>query len=196
MIARSVHCATSRRRPGRTARRLALLAAGLLVLALAGCSSDDGAGPDTLRPEDLVPPGTAEMPQDGAPDVATDQIGLEDIVDGGWQMFTTNGFQEIVRQRYAGTVGGGPANVEVWISDQGTVSDADDLHDDYVQSVGTFIEWAGFADEAHTTLGMGNYTIIFRRDRFWSRLNITASSQDAQDLLELFATHIDDEITG
>jgi len=195
MIPRLSHSAATRRRPARAARRLGL-AAALLVLVLVGCSGDDGAGPDTLRPQDLVPPGTAEMPKDGAVEVAADQTGLQGIVDGGWQMFTTNGFQEIVRQYYSGTVGGAAATVEVWISDQGTTSNADDLHDDYVQAVGTFVEWNNFADEAHTALGLGSYTIVFRRDRFWSRLSITASSQDAQDLLELFATHIDDEISG
>ncbi len=174
------------------------LSAGLFLAALlvtaAGCSKDDNtSGPTIRHPQDFLPAGTEAMPKAGSPRVATDTDGLRLIVNGGYQVYTNNGYREVVEQAYSGTVGSSAASITVWIIDVGSSENADALHDELLQ-IGTWEEMDELGDEAHSQTALFAYTILFRAAGYSARLVITTSSQDAKDLVLLFATHVEQEI--
>ncbi len=174
-----------------------LVVAGLLLIAMSGspgCSKDDNtSGPTIRHPEDFLPAGTDAMAKDGNARIATDTDGLRLIVNGGYQVYTNNGFREVVEQVYSGTVGGSAASVTVWIIDVGSSENADALHRELLQ-IGTWEEMDELGDEVHNQTALFAYTLLFRRGRYSARLVSSTSSQDAEDLVLLFATHIDQEI--
>ena len=177
-----------------------LLAAGIVFFALAtspiGCGDDDGGPAPIIRhPQDFLPPGTEAMPKDGNLRTATDTAGLQDIVTGGFENYTSNGFLEMVEQVYSGTVGGASATVRVWIFDMGADENAASLHDLILQE-GSWEDWGVLGDEDHRKSGLLGFVTLFRRDNYSVQLDISSNSQDARDLLVLFASHIDQEIQG
>ena len=108
-----------------------LLLVTALVLLAAGCGGG-GSEPAILHPEDFLPPGTDAMKKNGVATTATDVSGLEDIVNGGFEVYVSNGFREMVAQDYAGTVGGSSTNIRVWIFDQGTAENEATLNEELV----------------------------------------------------------------
>jgi hypothetical protein len=167
-----------------------------LVTALtAGCGGEEGGSQPTIRhPEDFLPPGTAAMQKDGNPRTATDTAGLQDIVDGGFEVYTNNGFREMVEQMYTGNVGGSNATVRLWIFDQSSTENAQALHEDILQE-GTWEQSGKIGDAEYRRTVLFASIILFRRNQYSAQLEISANSQDAKDLLVLFATHVDQEIT-
>jgi hypothetical protein len=188
------------RRQDSAARRLLALGVVVLILGpfLLACNEDDddnGTNPVIRHPQDFLPPGTQGMPAVGSPRIATDTAGLQDIVNGGFQVYTNNGFQELAEQTYEGTVGSNSATVRIWIFDLGDAANAEALHDELLQE-GSWEEWDGVGDAAHRRTELFSHIILFRRDNYSARLDISNSSQDAKDLVVLFATHIDQRIIG
>ena len=189
--------------PRRDSSILPIIAA-VVVLILgalaAGCtedSNDNGGQPVIRQPQDFLPPSTSGMLTSGDPSVATDTASLQDVINGGYETYTNHGFEEMVYQRYEGTVSGTSAMAEVKIFDQGTAVHAEALNDE-IRQMGQFT-WeslSGIGDEAHQGVGLNAYGIIMRRADYTSELTITSSTQDAQELLKLFATHINNEIQG
>jgi hypothetical protein len=136
------------------------------------------------------------MQKDGAPRTATDAAGLQDIINGGFEDYTSNGFLEFVEQNYTGTVGGTSATVRVWIFDMGTAENTALLHDLLLEE-GAWEDWGVLGDEDHRRSTELGSVILFRRDNYSAELTVLgSSSQDARNLLVLFATHIDQEIQG
>ena len=184
------------RRRSRTAFGWALLAAVICGTALIGCSSDDETtGPAIRRPRDFLPPGTESMPRDGAPREATDTDGLRLIVNGGFQVYTDHGYREIAEQMYAGTVGQESATVRVWIVDVASAENAEALNEE-LRQIGTWQDAGEVGDQDHRRTALTGYTVLMRRGAFSVQIDVSLSSQDAQDLAVLFATHIDGEIQG
>ncbi len=174
-----------------------LLILGALAVGCSEDSNDNGEQPVIRHPQDFLPPSTSGMLTSGDPSVATDAASLQDVVNGGYETYTNHGFEEMVYQRYEGTVGGTSAMAEVKIFDQGTTANAEALNHE-IRQMGLFT-WetlSGIGDEAHQGVGLNAYGIIMRRANYTSELTITSSTQDAQELLRLFATHIDTEIQG
>jgi hypothetical protein len=173
-----------------------LTAALILPLSLLpGCGGDeDEPGPTIRHLQDYLPPGTAGMVKDGSPRLATDTAGLQDIVNGGYEVYTNNGFREMIEQRYAGTVGGNSATMKIWIFDQSTRANVLALHDELLQ-VGIWENWGQAGEEGFERTELFAYLILFRRDEYSVRLEVGNTSQDGKDLLGLFATHIDQEMT-
>lgn len=174
-------------------------AAGIFFLAVStsfiGCGDDGNPTPIVSRPADFLPHGTEAMQQEGTPRTATDNAGLRDIVDEGFEYYATNGFLEMVEQMYSGTVGGTSATARVWIFDMGTAENTASLHEQLLQE-GSWEDWAVLGDEDHRRSTELGFTILFRRDNYSAQLDINLSSQDARDLLALFANHIDQAILG
>jgi hypothetical protein len=170
----------------------------LIMIALcgAGCSGDDDgeSAPEIRHPQDFLPPGTQGMVKDGNPRTASDTVGLQEIINGGYEDFTNNGFQEMVEQNYAGTVGGNQASIRVRIYDMGAAENTAALHVELTDE-GPWQANDEIGDEEDRLRASSYQTILFRRGQYTSELVITDGSQDSMDLLILFATHIDQEIT-
>ena len=167
-----------------------------LLMSPLGCGDDDGGPKPVIRhPQDFLPPGTEAMQKDGNPRTATDAAGLRDIVNVGFEDYTNSGFLEMVEQMYSGTVGGASAAVRVWIFDMSSEENCASLHDLLLQD-GAWEDWGVLGDEDHRRTSPLGFVILFRRDNYSVQLDISANSQDARDLLVLFASHIDQEIQG
>jgi hypothetical protein len=161
----------------------------------AGCGGDDGGSKPAIQHlADFLPPGTDAMQKDGSPVTASDVTGLEDIVNGGFEVYVSNGFREMVAQHYSGTVGRSSATVRVWIFDQGSGDNAGSLNEELVRE-GAWEEVDEIGDDDHRRSELFAFIILFRRDQYSAQVEISANSQDAKDLLVLFATHIDQEMT-
>ena len=188
---------TDRRGRHHTSATLLAGAALLLLAALLpiACSDDEDNGeqPVIRHPEDFLPPDTGGMIKSGDASVATDAESLQQLINGGFQIYVNNGFVEMVQQIYSGSVGGSTAEITAWIFDQGSTTNAMALHDELLQ-LGTYEELTGIGDSAHRKDDLFTHTILFRRNNYSSQLVINPNNQDAKDLLQLFATHIDGEI--
>ncbi len=169
----------------------------VVTLSLCGCKDDDGGvTPPVRHPEDFLPPGTEGMPKYGSPRIATNVDELQEIVNGGYQDYSNNGFQEMVEQNYVGSVGGSPASATVRIFDLDSAENAAAVHGELTRE-GNWEVVEGLGDEAHQmTSGSLAHTLQFRRSLYWVSLVINSTVQDAKDLLLLFAIHIDQEIIG
>ena len=173
----------------------------ILPLLLTACGDDDGGNdnpgePEIRHPEDFLPEGTEGMPKDGANETATDLDGLKGIVNGGFELYSDNGFEEMASQLYSGTVGGAAASIAVWVIDVGTAENATALFVELQQTY-TLENGGELGDQdLRDTSGLFAYTLWFREAEYVSRLLISGSnSQDAKDLVLLFGAHIDQEIS-
>jgi len=173
------------------------LAAGIaffiLMTSPMGCGDDGGTKAKIRHPQDFLPPATEAMQKNGPPRTATDTADLQDIVKDGYEVYTNNGFVEMVEQLYQGTVGQESAAIKIWIFDMGTAKNAESLHDELLQK-GSWEEWNELGDEDHRQTKLLGFVILFRLDKYSVELEIDSKSQEAEDLLVLFATHIDYEI--
>lgn len=173
------------------------LFAGLFVLVAVGCSEDKKTTEPPIRhPQDFFPQAISGMSRDGAVRVATTTAELQEIVDGGFQVYTQHGFRELAEQNYSGTVGGTQTGLQARIFDQGTSANATALHADENVNLGGCSSLSGLGDEARHCPSFSSQTIQFRRGQYWVQLLIYNAAQDGRTVLELFAQHVDGEIQG
>jgi hypothetical protein len=175
--------------------RAAGLVLAFLLASMIGCGDDGGPAPVIRQLVDLLPPGTDTMQKDGDPRTATDASGLKGIVGSESIYYTNNGFLEMIEQMYGGAVGGTGAVARVWIFDMGSAENAAALHEELLQG-GSWEEWNDLGDEDHRRSTLLGFQILFRRDNYSAQLDISVTSQDARDVLFLFATQLDEAIIG
>lgn len=163
----------------------------------AGCGGDSGPdSPSVVRhPQDFLPQQVGNMIPAGTARTATTATELQEIIDGGYSTYTKHAFREFVQQTYQGTVGGTEAVVVVWIFEVATSDDAHALHLDEDVQTGNCQDLTGIGQEERLCLGLGNKTLQIRREQYWTRITIDESSADAEELLKLFAAHVDQKIT-
>jgi hypothetical protein len=185
-------------------KALILLAVPGLILSLAAalpaCSDDDGGGgtePEIRHPEDFIPQGTSGMSKNGSVQVATNAEELQQIINGGYEVYVTYNFQELALQNYLGDVAGSQAALDVSIYDMGTPEDAVELHDDVeINGSGNYEELDDIGEEERLFTGLGWQKIHFLKGRYWVKIYIDSNSEDAKTLLGLFGAAVVDEIDG
>ncbi|MCK4305721.1 MAG: hypothetical protein KAY24_15895 [Candidatus Eisenbacteria sp.] len=183
---------------------LAVIAIGCSNDCICNCGSDsgdgngNGNGDDTStvirHVEDFLPQDAGGFTRDGDPSIATTASELQDIINGGYEIYDNHNFQEFVEQKYKGPLDGGEKTLTVWIFELATVEDAQELYDDPEIDIGNCEELGGIGDQERLCRGLNSLLIQVQRDQYWIKLSIDSSSQDARTLLELFGTHIDLEI--
>jgi len=185
------------RSPSIATRIVTILALLSLWCWFSGCSEDEGDEQSQIRhTEDFIPPETTGMTKDGPVQIATDQTTLEEIINGGYQFYINNGFQELAAQNYLGTVGTySNIAMEVWICDVQSAANGAGLHADLMQT-GSWEQVDELGDADFRSEALTAYTILFRRGKYFMKLIIDLKTQDAKNLLGLFASHIDQEIAG
>lgn len=175
---------------------LPLLRIGLVVLLIAGCGDDkkETTEPPIRHPQDFLPQSVSGLAKDGAVRVATTATELQEIVDGGYQVYTSHGFRELAEQNYTGTVGGTQTSLLARLFDQETEANATALHADENINTGGCSPSGGIGDDARYCPSFISQSIQFRRGQYWVQLAISDVSPDGRTVLELFAQHIDSEI--
>jgi len=164
----------------------------MLVLLAAGCSED---GSTTKHPRDFLPPGDASLAQTGEPSIATNDTELNDIINGGWELFATYGFQEMVEQSYTGTIGTDTANGTIQIYDQTDVDNAAAVLEELTIE-GSWTAMNGIGTEAYSQQDLGSYTVHLRQDQYVVTLLFSSFANDTLTVMTLMAQHIVQEITS
>lgn len=184
----------------------------LLCIAVlsSGCGSD-GDGPELLEPTDLLP-GDGEISGwhwDGAPSEASDQSSLYDLINGGAAEFVERGFVSGVLQQYGGSIAGSSSTLEVFIADQGSPSNADNIYDKRAERLPFAVPFVdehgectfGDAEEARideaTTLD--SVILDFWQDRFYIQVTIDNRQADpdlARQTAMQFGENMSRAITG
>jgi hypothetical protein len=123
------------------------------------------------------------------------------LIDGGYETYAEHNFLEFAMQTYQGTVGGSQADIEVWIFEMASAEDARALYDDDDLLCAAHHETlSDIGEQAELCYASQWQRIQLQRDKYWSRVLIsnysTEASEDARTVLHLFATHVDQKISG
>ncbi len=136
-----------------------------------------------VPPADMIPAVDActGYTFDGGVIVATNLEELTEVINGGAGVYIDYGFIEAAFQNYQLDLGGSPANVSLFLYNQGLAANAADLYDHFeIGTETTITDWAG-SGEARYRLGLGNITIDFHELCFYGKIQILASGADALD---------------
>ncbi|MBD3237624.1 MAG: hypothetical protein GF330_13040 [Candidatus Eisenbacteria bacterium] len=185
--------------------RLAAGMASLLILVLPlGCGSDEEGGGDVIRhPQDFLvndvagwemTPGTLEtaLTIDELRDAAVNGSYIADAVE-------LHNFREWAGAGYLGNLGGGEARVTLWIFEQQSPTDALALYNDSESGIAPPTSESPdqeIGDEARIYVsGLNATTLDFVRGTRWVYILIDRASDDAEQVLQLFAASVDQKMT-
>lgn len=156
--------------------------AAFLITLCAGCSEDNPQQAATLRPADLLPASGEISGWDKGDFVEMDDdAALLDEINGGAEIYIQHGFVEGVIQDYEGTIGGEAAILTLWIFDQGSASNAEDLFGEEGLNLGNLTPWEA-GDEAVIDMALFHITIHLRADRFYVRVVIDKNDDEVAAL--------------
>jgi hypothetical protein len=185
-------------------RRRFIFAALCLLIANApfGCGKDDdGSNPQIRHPQDFMAADVSGWEMSvGSLEAATTLDDLRDTeVDGGFYPFELHNFQEFARAVYIGRIQGAEKQLTVWITELASEGDAAAMYDDsenYIKppSSEPLAQPVGDASRIWQN-GLFTRVLGFTRDEYWVKVSIEDLSDDADQVLQLFATNIDQGIT-
>ncbi|MBM3285808.1 MAG: hypothetical protein FJY88_00420 [Candidatus Eisenbacteria bacterium] len=165
------------------------------ALGIAGCGDDKSGKPDDQptgprHPQDLLPPTGGSITRTGDLLLADTAQELQAAINGGYTLYVSYSFQEFAGQEYTAQVGA-EQRVRIWIFRMDTTGNAQGLHNDENNQMGTPTDEYG--EEARIDVSTAT-TIRFWRGVYWVFLTIDSANADAQTFLGLLATDIDTEI--
>jgi len=174
-----------------------------ILIAIFGCSGDsnddddDNGSGTLLSPADLLPD---EDDISGwksfAPyEEAEDFDSLYIFINGGAELYIQNGFISGVFQVYNDCVGDvcGLRVIRVRIYDQGNTDNAQAVYEEVSTGIG--IPWNGAgADARIDESGLASLAVEFWQRNFFVQVIIEEKSDEALNIIKLFAAHISDEI--
>ena len=176
----------------------------LMGMMWVGCEDDktDGNGDNTLQPVDLLPQdgeisGWAKGSGEGDFQEAYDEGSLYDIIDGGAVTYINHGMESAVQQVYQGTVGTEDADLYLFITDQGSAGNCENLFNEstILPPSGSVIDDLG--DEALVDRSpLFQIVLYFREDSFFVRITIDKQSDPdaAENIAMLFARNVEEDI--
>ena len=174
--------------------RNAVITAGFFAcFLLTACSEDNPQNASNVRAADLLPASGEIQPWTcGDYEAADDFTSLYSIIDGDAQIYIDYGLVEGVIQEYeGGTIGGQPATLGLWIFDQGSVTNAENLLSDPVIIPNFFIP-IPLGDEAYLDDISDYVAIHLRADRFYVKIFIDSNGDkdQAQSIATVFANNV------
>lgn len=182
-------------------KRILLICLVLPLCILYSCSKKTSSEPpEHQTPLDLLPVDNeiSGWTRDGPPETAEDSQELWDMIDGEGQVYLDYGFVECARQVYDGNVQGLPAEIRhLYVFDQGSAENAKAVYDDERSGTGT--AWTD--DPAGTEARIDEsalfaYSIHFWEESFFVKLTIDQKTEEALDVLKLFARNVSSKIGG
>ena len=170
----------------------------VVAVAITGCSEDseDDSTP-ILSPVDLLvdDDDISGWRSIGSYDEANDFDGLYDLIDGGAEQYIDEGFVSAAFQIYESCVGEvcRLAKVTLRIYDQGESENARAVYEKVSTGIG--IPWGGAGTEARIDeSGLASYTVEFWEQNFFVQVVIDDKSDDALNIVKLFASQVSSEI--
>ncbi len=156
----------------------------LCILVLVGGCGTDGSG--LLEPMDLLP-SDGEISGwlwDGAPSEAADEASLYELINGGAVEFVERGFVSGALQRYGGDLAGSSTSIELFIADQGAISNAKSIYDKRAEYL-LFAEDIAIGDAGDARIDDGStlesIILDYWQERFYVQVTIN-NRQAAPDL--------------
>lgn len=179
-------------------RRILLLCFVLPIFLLSCAKKTTNGEVEPLTPVDLLPVDNeiSGWTRDGVPETAEDSQGLWDMINGAGEVHLDYGFVECAYQVYDGEVLGNATEIELYVFDQGSPENAELVYDDDRSGMGT--PWTD--DPAGTEAriddsGLWAYVIEFWEERFFVELTIHEKSDEALEILKLFARNVSSKIS-
>lgn len=156
------------------------------IALLVGCSEDNPQKTATLQPADLLPasgeisgwdkvtgPGNGE---------ASDPPSLLNLIDGGAEIYIEYGFVEGVIQDYQGTIGSESSTLVLWIFDQGSAANAEELFDDERLNFSNLTPWDQGDEAVIDETLLFQIAIHLRAERFYLRVIIDKNDDEVTAL--------------
>ena len=179
-----------------------LFCLGLVIMGCEEDEADPGNGGTSIQIVDLLP-GDGEISGwnkgTEASDFqeAYDEAGLYAIINGGAQIYIDNGMESAVQQIYRGTVVATAAELVLFITDQGSATNCENLYNDpnILPPVVTALENIG--DEANIDRSPPFHLgIYFRKGEFFVKITIEKAGEPdaAETIAMLFANNVDSNI--
>ena len=113
---------------------------------------------------------------------------LYKLLDGGAALYIKHGFQSYVGQSYKGPKG---LELEVYIFDQGTPQNAEDLYEDPFTKPSRSKEIANLGEKARIDeSALFCYGVELIQERFYVRVIIQDKTEEGRNVAILFARHI------
>lgn len=163
----------------------------LLAWVLMACGGTSSKGPSkALEPVDLLPESgdIQGWNRAGPTQIASTYDKLYNYIDGAADLYIDHGFEAYAAQRYEGT---GGLSVEISIYDQGDPLSARELYNDPLMVPTPHRVLPDLGGEARLNeSGLFDYTIEFYQGRFFVRVTVSDTSDDALNTALLFATHL------
>ncbi len=181
---------------------LGLLIATLIPLVFLGCGSDDNSsGPQIRHPQDFLIRGDLEgwEMDEGTLQTASTIPELRDTaVNGDGFVYELHNFEEWAGAGYEGTVESSAAVLSVWIFELQTTADALALYNDSENNIAPPTSEPPdqqIGDEARIwQAGLFTKVLDFVRGKYWVKLSINNTSDDAEYVLQLFGASVDQKI--
>ena len=126
-----------------------------------------------LRVGDQQVPGWALGTGAGDLAEAWDYQSLYDLIDGAAEVYIAHNFQYAVRQYYYGQIGGQDEELELWMFDQGTPEDAEELFHDPLIAPPAAIPIDNIGAEARIDSGFLYFVLDFWRDQYYAKIMIS-----------------------
>lgn len=120
---------------------------------------------------------------------------LTNYINGGAEIYQLHGFVEAIQQAYEGTVNQNQTQLTLYIYDQGTVSNADELFNDPNLGFSGAINWSdGAGTKAHYVRYGLSQQLAFYRDKYYVLLELNADTDESLSIMKQFALNVDGKI--
>jgi hypothetical protein len=169
----------------------------LLCSSLFFCTKDKGTNSKATSAADLLVKDNAisGWTKSGRHWTTNSAVELRNEINGGSVIYTSRGFVEAAMQTYEGTILNYTETVELYIYDQGNEANAKSVYDEVVRGLSTSIDWMdGAGTEAKIEFGGMLQRIIFYHSKYFVSLTISSDTEEALDVLKIFATSVDSNI--
>jgi hypothetical protein len=174
-----------------------ILSVFLLVFLTSCDKSDSVTDPDIITIADLMPrdneiSGWARIGGMDGQWKATNATELMDQINGGFELYTNNGFVEATMQSFSGTVNTQSGIViEIQIYDQGNADNAVLVFDDPNNVfANAFKPMNPPSEKAETRKDLFSWTMKFSKSRYYVLISILTAEEKGQDVLEIFANNL------
>ncbi len=169
----------------------------LILINLSYCSKDTATNTKASTANDLLVKDNAisGWTRSGIYWTANSSSELTDRINGGAEVYTNRGFVEAAMQTYQGKILDNFEMVELFIYDQETVENTKLVFDEISRQLSNSTDLnSSVGIEAKMEYLPGSQKIIFYKSKFFVSISITSDSEEALEVLKIFAASVDSNI--
>jgi hypothetical protein len=155
-----------------------LVCAGLVLLVVhpGMTQACDGIDPLSLVPDNGMCPGVT---RDGETLTAYTIPELQDLINGGYEVFANHGFVAMALQNYLIDIGGSPAVSSLYLYNQGTSANAEALYDELASGSWEAVSDWGGSGEARVKTALFSITFEFHEACFYGSIVVMSLDDQA-----------------